>query len=172
MSAARGDSSNHDEDIVDIVWRAANTPVRRKITLKRGGEPTGVSFTVRSMKESELIWCRDQATFYPKERYGDIRDMTGETDQAKFHQWVIYKATIPEDQQRLWDNKAIWKRLNAGYALDVIEALLNGGEQAGVYAIIERISGYGTRLDDDLKVSSQQITPSTELSTSYGTEDS
>lgn len=163
---------SHDEDIVDLVWKLSNSRVVKEVEIARDGKSTGLKFKVHSLKEEELTHCRDQATYHPKERFGDVRDLTGELNQSLFHQWAIYTATEDDDKKRLWDNKAIWQKLNAGYPMDVIAAVLLAGELAGIYALIEKISGYGTRFDEDLKASSRQMTQPIDSSTSFGTEGS
>jgi hypothetical protein len=161
--AAKDDSSHSvDEDIVDIVWRAANVRRKAQITIERGGVPTGIVFTVHSLKENEFTDARDQCTYHPRERFGDIRDLTGDVNQAQFHALIVYTATEPEDRARLWDNRAVWQKLSAVNGPDVVSMVLDAGELNGVYSKIEQISGYGKRFDEDLKGPSKPMTPSTE----------
>lgn len=70
-----------------------------------------------------------------------------ETDTAKFRSSLIYHATVEEDRIKLWDNQQVWEGLRKQgvlvvTALDVIEAVLLGGEKDRVIDEINKLSGF------------------------------
>ena len=60
---------------------------------------------------------------------------------------MIYNSTIPEDQEKLWDNKQLWEglRKQGKYivnALDVIDAVLLPGEKDRIMDELDQLGGY------------------------------
>ena len=79
--------------------------------------------------------------------------MPEDTDSVKYRDMLIYEATIPEDREKLWDNKKVWDAMrNNGLqimnGLDVIEYSLIAGEKEKIVEQIDRISGFE---DDSLE---------------------
>lgn len=104
------------------------------------------SFRIHALGEEEANQCRKRHTKYVRNKQIGIK-LAEETDNAKFRSSLIYHATVPEDRTNLWDNKKIWNGLSAqGYqivtALDVIEAVLLGGEKDLIIGEINKLSGF------------------------------
>ena len=74
----------------------------------------------------------------------------------KYRAALIYKATINEDKEKLWDNKKIWEALrDKGMPivspLDVIDYSLKAGEKDEVIDCIDKLSGYNDNLEEVTK---------------------
>ena len=81
-----------------------------RIQIKRGGV-LKFEFRIRPISEEESLACHDHATkFAPRKRGQPKREM--ETNLAKFRSWLIYTATVDEDQAKTWDNKKAQEALN------------------------------------------------------------
>ena len=63
----------------------------------------------------------------------------------------IYTATIPEDQENVWNNKALWKKLDLATGYEAVNALLMAGEKEAVLSLIDQISGYELSEEDVAK---------------------
>lgn len=104
------------------------------------------SFRIHALGEGEANQCRKKHTKYVRNKQIGIK-FAEETDTAKFRSSLIYHATVKEDQDKLWDNKQLWNGLVAkGHQivnqLDVIEAVLLGGEKERVIDEINKLSGF------------------------------
>ena len=104
------------------------------------------SFEIRPLGESEYNQCRKRYTRYVKNKNLGLR-LPEDTDNVKYRCSLIYNATVEKDREALWDNKKIWKALDAKgvpivNALDVIEACLLGGEKDLIIDAIDKLSGF------------------------------
>lgn len=86
-----------------------------------------------------------------------------ETDNAKFRSSLIYHATVEEDRNKLWDNKQVWNGLIAqGHqivtALDVIEAVLLGGEKDRIIDEINKMSGFNSENIEEVENNLEDVT--------------
>ena len=73
--------------------------------------------------------------------------MGEDLDVSKFRSSMIYNSTIPEDHEKLWDNKRLWEglRKQGKYivnALDVIDAVLLPGEKDRIMDELDKLGGY------------------------------
>lgn len=103
-----------------------------QIDIVRGGK-LFFSFRIHALGEEEANKSRKKHTKYVRNKQIGVK-FAEETDNAKFRSSLIYHATVEEDRNKLWDNKQVWNGLIAqGHqivtALDVIEAVLLGGEK-------------------------------------------
>lgn len=104
------------------------------------------AFQVRSLSESEINKCLDQAAKYVTKRGVRIQE---DVDQAKYRSLLIYNATLPEDRVKTWDNKALWDSLgNIITGHQVIDRVLHPAEKEAVIFRINQISGYGDEDDE------------------------
>ena len=112
------------------------------IEVKRGG---GIfRFRIRALTEREWDNCREKATKYMKNRRLGGMKMPDKTDTVYYHSLLIYTATIKEDREKLWDNKALWNAINAVTGTDVVDAMIPfAGKKQAIIDQIERLSGYG-----------------------------
>jgi hypothetical protein len=78
------------------------------------------------------------------------------TDSTKYRSEIIYRATVKEDREKLWDNKTVWEALRDRDVqimgpLDVIEYSLLAGEKDRVLEAIDSLSGFDTNLEEVAK---------------------
>lgn len=119
----------------------------RVIEISREGK-LYFSFNIHALGEAEANQCRKKHTKYVRNKSIGIK-FAEETDNAKFRSSLIYHATIPSHREQLWDNKTVWSGLIAKgcqivTALDVIEAVLLGGEKDRVIDEINKLSGFNS----------------------------
>lgn len=119
----------------------------KKIEIIRNGK-LYFAFSIHALNEETLYEIRKKYTKYTKNRRTGIKVADG-METAKFRSSLIYNSTIPEDQEKLWDNKDIQKSLSKMgkhiiNALDVIDAVLLPGEKENILSVIDEISGYET----------------------------
>lgn len=138
---------NYEGDIVNALLESSNylsdKSEYRKLSIPRKGKIM-FSFTVRPLNDDEWAKCRRQNL--------KNRGKRNETlDNARFASQVIYTATIDEDRAKLWDNKAVWDKLNVVSGIDVINAVLKPGEKTAILEEINKICGYDDDLDEIIK---------------------
>lgn len=141
---------NNETDILrGLLDAAANTEEERKvIEIARKGK-VFFRFSIRPLSEAEYNACRDKATKYKKNRrLGGIK-MPDDTDAARYRSFLIYEATIPEDQKKVWNNKAAWDQLNVISGVQLIDKVLLPGEKEAVIEQIDRLSGYDLDEEED-----------------------
>lgn len=119
---------------------------------KKGEKRVMFRFSVKPLSEREYNECKKKHTKYVRNRSLGVK-MPEDTDNVKYRAAIIYKATIPEDRKKLWDNKAAWEALrDKGMqilsGLDMVEYCLLAGEKDRVIDVIDSISGYGDNLEE------------------------
>ena len=97
-------------------------------------------FRIRALTEKEVERCRELATKYTKNRQG-IK-IPEEASNAKYRSLLIHTATVEEDRKKLWDNKALWEKLNVLNGVDVIDQVLLPGEKEKIIEKLDEISGF------------------------------
>lgn len=141
-----------EDDILRGLLAAAQYKDVRQVTIRinRQGKEF-FRFRIRPLTEDEYNKCREDATKYePNPRLGGIL-MPVSTDTAKYRSLLIYRATVAEDRERLWDNKKVQQELGAVAGWQVIDKVLLAGEKDAVLAKLDEISGYGTDLEEVAK---------------------
>ncbi len=119
----------------------------RKIEIIRDGR-LFFEFNIHAIGEAEADQCRRRHTKYVRNKSIGVK-FAEETDSPRFRSSLIYHATEEKDRNNLWDNKTVWSGLiSQGYqivnALDVIEAVLLGGEKDRIVEEINKLSGFKT----------------------------
>lgn len=104
------------------------------------------SFGIHPLPEDRIFEIRKKYTTYTKNRRAGIK-VGEDLDVSKFRSSMIYNSTIPEDQEKLWDNKRLWEglRKQGKYivnALDVIDAVLLPGEKDRIMDELDKLGGY------------------------------
>jgi hypothetical protein len=113
-----------------------------------------LSFRVRGLTSEEMEKCSDQATKTVRDRrYGNIA-MPKEFNAAKYRWLIIYTATHPDDRKALWDNKTLWEKARVITGWQLVDKVLNPGEQEKVMRVIEELSGY---LDEEAETIEETI---------------
>ena len=104
---------------------------------------TKFSFRIRALSEKEWDRCRERNTKYIKNRrLGNMR-LPDTTDTAMYHSDLIYTATVDEDKAKIWDNKNLWRPVNAITGVDMVEKLIPyAGKKQDIVGRIERLSGF------------------------------
>ncbi len=152
----------HEEDflqgLIDAACYAAEE--RKVIEIARKDPSTGESrvyfrFTIRPLAEEEYDRCKKKHTKYVRNKSIGVK-MPEDTNAVKYRDALIYQATVEEDRAKLWDNKKAWevmrdKGLQIMNGLDVIEYSLKAGEKDAVIDEIDKLSGYGSNLEEVVK---------------------
>ena len=146
----------NEEDFIQGLLEAAaySEEERQPIEIVREGK-VYFRFTIRPLSEVEYDLCKKKCTKYVRNKNFGIK-MPEETDSAKYRASLIYRATVEEDREKLWDNKKVWEALRSkGVPIvtgtDVIECTLKAGEKERVLGIIDELSGYGSNLEEVIK---------------------
>ncbi|CAK7059679.1 MAG: hypothetical protein EUB_03433 [Eubacterium sp.] len=119
-------------------WRMIEVPNRKPF-----------SFTVHPLSEDDIEQCRKDATLMIRNPQGKhLPKIEGTTDYVKLRSLKIYRATIREDQEKLWNNPDLQAQLKVKLGLvvvkptDVIDAVLKAGQKSQICDIIDEISGF------------------------------
>lgn len=138
-----------ENDFISGMLAAAEyrTKETRKIEIIRDGK-LFFSFHIHAVGEEEADRCKKNHTKYVRNKNIGLK-FAEETNSPRFRSSLIYNATDEKDRAELWDNKKVWNGLSGqGYpivnALDVIEAVLLGGEKAKIIEEINNLSGFET----------------------------
>ncbi|WCF07097.1 hypothetical protein NDS46_22585 [Paenibacillus thiaminolyticus] len=147
--------ANETDILRGLLDAAASTEGERQvIEIARKGK-VFFRFGIRPLAEAEYNACRDKATKYKKNRrLGGIK-MPDDTDTARYRSYLIYEATVSEDQQKVWNNKAAWDQLNVISGVQLIDKVLLPGEKDAIIEQIDRLSGYD--LDDDESSEAEEV---------------
>lgn len=152
----------HEEDFLQgLIDAAGYTEEERKvIEIARKDPGTGESrvyfrFTIRPLAEEEYDRCKKKHTKYVRNKSIGVK-MPEDTNAVKYRDALIYQATVEEDRAKMWDNKKAWevmrdKGLQIMNGLDVIEYSLKAGEKDAVIDEIDKLSGYGSNLEEVVK---------------------
>ena len=139
----------NESDLLNDLLAAADyiEQETKTIEIVRGGK-TAFKFRVHALSEQDLTDIRKKYTKYTKSKRNGVR-VPEEVDSPKSRSSIIYNSTVKEDQQKIWDNRALWNGLEAKgktiiNALDVIDALLLPGEKDRVIEILDDLNGYNS----------------------------
>lgn len=145
-----------EDDIIQGLINAADFKEEtiQPIEIIRNGK-CFFSFRVQPLTEEDYNSCKKKHTKYVRNKQLGLK-MPEETNSVKYRAEIIYKATLQEDRQKLWDNKKVWEALNAKdiqimNGLDVIEYTLMAGEKERVIKVIDEISGYESDIEEVAK---------------------
>lgn len=138
-----------EEDFIAGMLEAADYKTEETVQIDIiRGDKRFFSVNVHALGEDEATKCRKRHTKFVRNKQIGVK-FAEETDNTKFRSSIIYHATVEEDRAKLWDNKQVWKGLIAkGYqivtALDVIDAVLLGGEKDRIIEEINKLSGFNS----------------------------
>lgn len=105
-------------------------------------------FTVRlhPISDKDSAFAKKKATIYmPNPNNKKLPPIEKEVIYPKFTSWLIYLATVEEDQEQIWNNPAIMKKFSLAEPWESVDALLTAGEKSRLVNIISEISG----MEDD-----------------------
>lgn len=152
VEEARDEYLAMEQDILKGLLAAAEEQKTEIVTIEiaRKGK-VYFRFRIRGLTEKEYNECREKATKYvTNRRLGGLR-LPQDTDAAMFRSYLIYKATIEEDREKIWDNKEAWERLGVLSGPELIDKVLMAGEKAMVIDKIDQLSGYEEELEEVAK---------------------
>ncbi len=144
-SMAKALQKGKEEDIVAALLEAADfrndegliTPVE----IKRNGKIL-FSFKVRPVSDGEAAFARKKARkMIPNPAGKKLPRIEGEFDAPKFNSWLIYVATVDEDKERVWGQKAIMDKYDLMEPWETVGIVLTAGEKNAVVDVITDISG-------------------------------
>lgn len=108
------------------------------------------TFRIHPLSEEDYKRCRDKHTKYVRNKQLGIR-LPENTDTTSYRSAIIYEATVKEDQEKVWGNKAAWKALDIVTPTDLIDLTLKAGEKDAVLDLIDSISGYSMTAEEVAK---------------------
>lgn len=145
----------NEQDILAGLFEAANFRSDqsnwRRIQIKRNDRIL-FEFRIRPLDEEEIGSCRKKATKWMANPLGkNFPKVESDVDMVRYRSYKILTATVDEDRQKVWGNKAIKDKLNVLQDTDVIDAVLLAGEKDWISDVIDEISGYGVTREDFTK---------------------
>ena len=143
----------YEDDILSGLLKAANfrddPDEIAEIEIARNGVVL-FKFHIHPLSEEEFMDARRDCTNYVKSRTTGVK-VAESVDGPRYKALAIYRATVDEDRQKMWDNKTLWQKLTVFNGVDALEAVLKGGEKNAVYEKLEEISAYNLDLDEKVK---------------------
>ncbi len=113
----------------------------KEIEIRRNGK---FLFTVhiRPLGDDEVRLARKKAITYAKNPQGaKYPPIEKEFNANLFNSWLIYLATIDEDREKIWGNKAVMNKCGLKENVEAVDALLRFGEKSTLVEQISEISG-------------------------------
>lgn len=149
-----------EEDLITSLLAAADYKddegIQKLVEIKRGGKML-FSFHIRPLGEPELQRIRKLSTpMYPNPEGKRLPKIEGDIRYGEFKSRKIYEATVEADREKMWDNPALKKGLQAkGIDImenwEIIDAVLMAGEKNVLNDAIDDISGYDMDLTEYAK---------------------
>ena len=145
----------NEDDLIAGLLAAADfkedESLQKKIQIKRNGRVM-FEFRIHPLDEEETQQMRRKCTKYaPNPNGRNLPKIEVDTNFVRLRSMKIYNATVPEDQEKVWNNKKIKEKLKVLDPLEVIELVLMAGEKDAIVDQIDAISGYGVSLEDYAK---------------------
>lgn len=149
-----------EDDLIAGLLEAADfktsEALQKKIQIKRrdnnGNDKVFFEFRIHPLDEEETQEMRRKCTKYaPNPNGRNLPKIEVSTDYVRMRSMKIFNATVPEDQEKVWNNKKIKEKLKVLDPLEVIELVLMAGEKDAIVDQIDAISGYGVTLEDYVK---------------------
>lgn len=119
-----------------------------EISIERNGEFL-FALHIHPISDDDIDQANKKATKWKDhpqgKKYGKIQ--VG-YDKARYKSWLIYLATTPEDQEKIWGNPVL-KSIGVMQPVDAIDMLLMAGDKLKLLDEISDISGMDFDDDDD-----------------------
>ncbi|MCD8195885.1 MAG: hypothetical protein LUE24_02980 [Lachnospiraceae bacterium] len=151
--ATRNLVRSYEDDILGGLLAAAgytdSEDEIQPITIVRNGV-TLLNFRIRPLSEEEYNACSKRHTKYIRNKQIGIR-IPEETDKIAYRSDLIYTATVKEDREKVWNNKAAWKKLDVLSGIELIDRVLKAGEKDMICDKIDEISGYSSSTEETAK---------------------
>lgn len=137
----------NEDELINGLLAAADfkndESLQRRIEVRRSGKIL-FEFFVRPLTEEEIQECRKKVTKRrPDPRGRQFGMIEVETDYIKLRSYKILMATVDKGNGILWSNRKLKDKLGVLQDIDVIDAVLLGGEKDWITDVIDEISGFG-----------------------------
>lgn len=109
-----------------------------------------LSFRIRPLAEEEYLKARKENTVYKRNKSVGTR-VADHVNTSAYRAQLIYDATVEEDREKIWDNRAAWQKLSVVNGIDLIEVVLKSGEKDAIIDKLDEISGYQLSLEETAK---------------------
>lgn len=134
-----------EEDIVSALLSAADfrndEELITPIEIKRNGKKL-FSFNVRPVSDEEVAFVRKKTRkMYPNPAGKKYPKIEGEIDAPQFNSRLIYIATVEDDRERVWGQRAVMDKFNLVEPWETIGVVLTAGEKSRVADVVMEISG-------------------------------
>jgi hypothetical protein len=80
-----------------------------------------------------------------------------DSDNAKLASWLIYLATVEEDQEKIWGNRQIMNKFGLMQPWESVDYLLKKGEKDKLLDQVFEISGMNDDEDEDEKMDDESF---------------
>ena len=147
------DKAQAEYDLVSSLLEAADFKNDEdsiaRATIKRNGK---FMFAVRlhPLSDSDVRLARKKSTERIKNPNGKkLPSIAGETDNHLLASWLIYLATVEEDQEKIWGNPAVMQRYSLSLPVESIDVLLKSGEKDMLMDTVAEISGMDDGDDEE-----------------------
>lgn len=95
------------------------------------------------LSDGDLKVARKKATKYmPNPAGKKLPQIEKEFDSGKFKSWLIYLATSPEEQEKVWGNNTIMDKYDLMLPVESIDVLVPAGVKSRMVDEITAISGF------------------------------
>lgn len=104
------------------------------------------SVRIHPIGDTEVKQAQRQAGIYkPNPTNKKLGQIKVDSDNAKMASWLIYLATVEEDQEKIWGNKQVMTKFGLLQPWETIDVLLKKGEKDDLLEHVFKISC----MDDD-----------------------
>lgn len=112
---------------------------------------------IHPISDSDVKFAQKKAGIYkPNPTNKKLGMVKVDTENDTLASWLIYKATVEEDQEKIWGNPAIMSKFSLRQPWESIDFLLLKGEKDKLLETVFKISGMdddedgeGQRMDDE-----------------------
>lgn len=114
--------------------------------IKRNGK---FLFTVRVHPVSDAdtrVARKNASTYMANPNNKKLPKILKEQNEVLLKSWIIYLATVEEDQEKIWGNPAVMQKHALTLPVESIDILLTAGEKEKVFEEVGKISGL---IDDE-----------------------
>lgn len=122
-----------------------------EVEIRRNGKFL-FAFHIHPISDLDARTARKKATTYmPNPNGKKLPPIEKDFNNTTFKSWLVYLATTPEDQEKIWGNSSIKEKYNLTERWEAVDILLTLGEKTKVIETITEISGLnedGTQEDD------------------------
>lgn len=128
-------------------YKSSNEENTRTIKVKKNDNVL-FAFRIRALSQSEIDAAAKKATKQiPNPAGPKYPAISGERSRSKYHNYLIYTATVEEDRKKIWGNSEFKLKKDILDEADSVDIILKGGIKSRVVDEILKLSGFN---DDDI----------------------